>query len=295
MPSPDIDIRTSTTGHRPTALWIDPDCRDLFAARSLESLDDLFAVGSPAPLAKAGLPPWRQRVAIELSDDAGGRQRFYVKRFHRPPLREQLRRIVAGHALSSTAGVERRWIAEIGAQGIAVPRVVAFGEQRTGVWERRSALVLAAVPGESLEQWAARQPTPDLPRSLLDGSARFVGALHRAGFFHRDLYLSHLFVDGPTTATPRFCLIDLQRVFRRPIRRNRWLARELAQLNYSTPPRVLGPRDRLRWLDVYLAVTQPARLPRRQLIRDVLRWTERFARHDAARRARRAKLEEVSA
>lgn len=84
--------------------------------------------------------------------------------------------------------------------------------------------------------------------------ARRVGALvrrfHEAGFNHRDLYLSHLFIcpDDPQ----QLYLIDLQRVqHRRWWRRRRWIVKDLAQLCYSWKPVATGPTDVARFLRAY--------------------------------------------
>ena len=83
--------------------------------------------------------------------------------------------------------------------------------------------------------------------------ARLVADFHRAGFVHRDLYLSHIFICNtgkPTDET--FCLIDLQRVFRPKFRRRRWMVKDLAALNFSTPEELVGRWERLRFLCRYV-------------------------------------------
>ena len=82
---------------------------------------------------------------------------------------------------------------------------------------------------------------------MLADLAGLVGRLHRSGFVHRDLYLSHIFFDGLS-----FRLIDLQRAFRPRWRRRRWLIKDLAALHFSTPAEQVGRWERLRFLCWYV-------------------------------------------
>lgn len=270
-------------GHRGSApLWIDPEYHEVFDRHGLRTLDDLFELVEARRMDKASLPGWRERLAIELDTGAGGRRRFFVKRFCAPPGRVQRRRILAGHGRRSTAGVERYWIEGMRADGLPVPRVAAFGEEIEGARESRSALVLADVGGVSLERWAADRAEP-APPGMERALAELIAAFHRCGYVHRDLYLSHVFLVEEGPSAWRFALIDLQRVMRNPLRRMRWQARDLAQLHYSTPPAVAGVRARLRFLRTYLGGSLRGRAVR-GLIRRIERKASRIARHDARRR-----------
>ena len=79
---------------------------------------------------------------------------------------------------------------------------------------------------------------------------------------HRDLYLSHIFIHDAESDVPAvvggggavFTLIDLQRVFRPIWRRLRWVVKDLASLNYSTPAERVGRFERLRFLCRYARV-----------------------------------------
>jgi tRNA A-37 threonylcarbamoyl transferase component Bud32 len=254
----------------------------------LRTLDDLFSIKASEKFEKATLPDWRERLAIDLPDVDGGTRRLYVKRFHQPPGREQRRRVLAGHAWRSTAGVERHWIEALQADGVATPMVAAFGERRDGLREMRSALVLVEVPGVSLERWVRENPHR-APRAMLRALGRFIADFHAKGYIHRDLYLSHIFVDGDFVdggEAPSIVLIDLQRVMKKPMRYERWLARDLAQLDYSTPREVAGARERLRFMRAYLNVDAPRDRGLRSLIRRVARKSARIAAREERRRSR---------
>jgi len=250
--------------------------RDALEARGLGTLDDLFAFAGGEHLTKASLPPWRQRIRFVLPE-AGT---LYMKRYVSPPVGEQLGRMRAGVLTGSHARLEWQRIRGLEAAGIGCVRWAAFGEERSGCWERRSVLVTAAVPGESLEAYVARRPER-VSRWWLQELARFAARFHAAGWVHRDLYLCHVFFDPEDPGEP-FRLIDLARVIRPRWRRRRWRVKDLAALDYSTPAAVATRADRLRFLRAYLGERRLSRQGRR-LARLVARKTRRIARHDARR------------
>lgn len=262
-----------------------PDFAALLARHGLSDLDAVFAWSIGERLDKPGLETWRQRWRLRLAQDNGRDRTIYLKRFERPPLRQQVERWRRGGWRLSTAGVEWRNALDLAKAGIRAARGVAFGQEMIGTWERRSCLLLDEVAGESLERWLpcqwpppGRDPEPRTRQRRLDRLARFVAAFHRAGFVHRDLYLSHVFVQpGEQDTVERFCLIDLQRVFRPRWRRQRWMVKDLAALDFSAPSDRVSPRERLRFLCRY--VRQGGGLgSTRTLARQVAARTARTAR-----------------
>jgi len=254
-------------------------CEPLLSACGLDSLDALFRWDRGQRLDKPGLEPWRQRWRATLSFPGGDPETFYLKRFRRPPLRRQLGRWLRGDWFLSTAGVEWRNARELARAGVPVAEVAAFGQEMAGLWERRSLILIREVAGVSLERWVPAHLPPaaeetDLARrrDRLDRLAAFVGGFHRAGFVHRDLYLSHIFIqpatehrepvesrpgqtgveEGGSGRHEEFRLIDLQRVFRPSWRRRRWVVKDLAALHYSTPADRAGLPERLRFLCRYV-------------------------------------------
>jgi hypothetical protein len=182
-------------------------------------------------------------------------------------LLRQWERWICGRWGSSTAGIEWANATALAAAGVAAVEPAAFGQELSGPLERRSFVLLGEAPGESLERWVPAHLPPAgaerdwrARRSRLDALARFVGEFHAAGFVHRDLYLCHIFYTGRTSATGdgdaqaggEFCLIDLQRVFRPRWRGRRWVVKDLAALDYSTPIDRAGKWERLRFLCRYV-------------------------------------------
>ncbi|MCH7807687.1 MAG: phosphotransferase [Planctomycetes bacterium] len=258
----------------------------LLRANALDSLDRLFESKQGESLSKPGLSPWRERLRLTLEVE-GQTRTFYLKRFTNPPARagREVRRARCG--ASSVAGLEWAWLRELARQGIACPQPVAFGEDLVGTRERRSAVLMAAVPGESLERWIPRRGLEDraIICRLVVAVADLVARLHRRGYVHRDLYLSHLFFDPQAVAGEALHLIDLQRIKRPRWALRRWIIKDLAALHYSTPRGIVSQTDRLRWLKQYLGLPKLNPSARRLIYR-VAGKAQRIARHDRRRLAR---------
>lgn len=255
--------------------------RRMLAAAGLDGIDSAFALTDGARLDKPGLAGWRQRWRLRLPAEGDSRAEVvYLKRFLDPPFRSQWERWRQGWWRSGTARIEYENSRALADRKIPAARALACGQRMAGPWERCSYIVLEEVDGESLERWVPahlapieQEHDPAARRRRLDDLARMVGAFHAAGFVHRDLYLCHVFLrpDGS------FCLIDLQRVFRPRWRRRRWIVKDLAALNLSTPADRVGPSERLRFLARYLRRCPGLGDPRR-LIRAVQGKMLRMAR-----------------
>ncbi|NLX13217.1 MAG: hypothetical protein GXY44_06115 [Phycisphaerales bacterium] len=239
--------------------WVRPGYESVLAALGLDSLDAVFAWSAGQRMDKPGLEGWRQRWRITLPDGLGY---GYLKRFTHPPFRRQAQRWLSGAGRLSTAGIEWRNARQLADAGIAAAEPIAFGQEMAGVWERRSFILLGEVAGQSLERWlpvhlpaAERDPYKQARRKRLDRLAHFVARFHHAGFVHRDLYLSHIFMDAAgadEAGEGKFRLIDLQRVFRPRWRRRRWVVKDLAALNFSTPPERVSARERTHFICRYV-------------------------------------------
>jgi len=265
-------------------IWIAPGWEQALARAGVRQATDLFKL-SGDDLGKATLPSWRQRLRVELIDKDGKTRIAYLKHFRRPPLGVQLRRWLIHREVATHAAAEKRWIDAIAAAGVGVPRVLAVAERRIGWWEVESALLLDSVSGESLERWVIDHPGR-ASCAIIETLADVIRRFHDAGFTHRDLYASHVFIDDSSSHGVSFALIDLQRVLQRPLRRTRWITRDLAQLHYSVPSSVAGPRERLRWLRRYLGgagITSPFG---RRMIRLIERKAQAIRRRDQRRRDR---------
>jgi len=205
----------------------------------LNHVDGAFAYAGGEELAKDGLVG-RRRTRIRIVDGLAREHVLYLKRYGRERLKLRLARLLTYGRRRSPAGVEFDNIRAIRAAGISTMREVICGERFGLTGARRSYLIVSALPGDALE----RCFDDFLRRHNGDGAVeRFtrllggmVAALHGAGYVHRDLYASHVFLhefDGEF----RLYLIDLARVFSPRWRRFRWRVKDLAQLKYSMPQR----------------------------------------------------------
>ncbi len=254
----------------------------------LVNLASVFRYAEGERLDKANIGSWRQRLRLDLTDFHGKRQTFYLKRYQRPPIREQLRRIVFQRAGRATAWWEWRSIRSLAAAGIPAPTPVAYGEKMRGIFERRSFLLTEAIPGESLERWVPEHLGPgrdvdwQTRRGLVRQLALLVRTLHRRRLVHRDLYLSHVFISHNRDGKAVLHLIDLQRVFRPRWRWRRWQVKDLAALHYSTPIECVPVTERVRFLRHYFGVRKLGP-DHRRMIRSIVARARRTERHNRPR------------
>ncbi len=225
---------------------------DLLRHNGLTTVDAILSLNSVDRMTKPGLDRWRERCRIELVQPGGGFVVAYLKRYRVPPLRAQLARAWHGCVTHASAWIEWQWMHRLAAAGIPVVRPIALGERMRAGKELASFLMTDAAVGESLEVWA-RSRIQRAPRAMIERLADVVAHFHSPGYAHRDMYLSHIFFNDRAPLHDAFRFIDLQRVIQ-PTFHRRWVVKDLAALNYSTPARVASRTDRLRFLRRYLAI-----------------------------------------
>lgn len=254
------------------------------AANGLDSLRALFELRSAESLDKPGLEPWRERLRVNV-ESPNGSCTMYLKRFCHPPAAARRALLRSSTRARSTAELEWIWMRRLAATEIPCVRPVAYGHQLRGRRELRSAVLMQEVPGRSLEWWMGKwMPTDHIRvQSLIKPLADLVSRFHAAGYVHRDLYLSHVFYDPSRPAPDSLCLIDVQRVMLPRWRRRRWVIKDLAALNFSTPVGLVSRTDRLRWLKLYLGRDE-VHGPVRQLIYAITAKSRSIARHERRRR-----------
>ena len=146
--------------------------------------------------------------------------------------------------------------------GVATMKVAGFGERGWLPSHQQSFLITDELVNTiSLEDycavWPIEPPQPALKRALLEKVAKIAGSLHNHGLNHRDLYICHFLLDPATLQAPfagrdiRLYLIDLHRVQQRPRTPQRWVAKDLAALHFSSMSIGLTGRDRLRFIKSY--------------------------------------------
>ncbi len=265
------------TGESPSFLVAEP-FKDALAGLGLTSLDAVFTFDSARDLAKPSLGRFRRRLQFEVVP-AGAAQpvKIFLKRYDRPPVRQQLRHWLSHRRRGSFALQERETADRLRSAGINTPRTIACGEQWASLFERRSFLMTEEIEdSESLERKLPPcfdDPAPSPRREFICRLATFIRRFHETGCRHRDLYLSHIFCSD----TGQLTLIDLARASQ-PILRRRFQIKDIAQLHYSAPAGSFSRTDRLRFYRTY---TGRPRLSAqdRVFIRQVLRKAAKMARH----------------
>ncbi|MHC5109638.1 MAG: lipopolysaccharide kinase InaA family protein [Planctomycetota bacterium] len=275
------------THARENSYWVNPDYEAMVRAGGFDTLDALFDVVDAESLTKPGLDSWRERLRIRLTF-ADRPVVLYLKRFTDPPpraLRDVRRSRDRAHSM---AGLEWFWMNRLAELGVPTITPLAWGESLDQGRERRSAILTLAVAGESLETWCSSgRGGLDLAsyKAVLSHTAGIVARLHGAGIFHRDLYLSHLFFDATRPIGEAVHLIDLQRMIAPSSGRRRWMIKDLAALNYSTPFTIASNAARIRWLKQYLGISK-LHADARRLVYRVVGRSAGMARHDIRRHRR---------
>lgn len=246
-------------------------------------------------LDKPGLASYRDRIRLELSNTEGTKKTLYLKRYERPPLKEQLRRIRECGFKSSSGWREMHFIKVLSMLGIPTMRGVAFGQRMKGVFEKRSFGITEEIVGESLERFVNRAvqdssvvPTWSDRREIIRQLALIAGGLHGHRLYHRDLYLCHVFLTRNADGGIVLRLIDLARMIAKPRNPSRWAIKDLAALTYSSPSPLVTRADRLRFLYDYCPESKGRKSTVRRLIASVEQRVSRMARHDAHRARRLA-------
>lgn len=308
LPLPDGFVHPRLQGTRWQAgIKASDSDRDLLAGIGIQNVAGAFKLEMSDRLDKPGLQPHRDRLRLRTRDHQGRDLVLFIKRYRRPPLRDQLRRIFEADRTHSTSYREYQTARRLMELGIPTMRAVAVGEEMSGWFERRSFFVAAEVAGQSLEslarQWSARpESAPDFRQRwhLIEQTAFLKSRLRVWRFYHRDLYLSHIFRSRNSRGQIVLQLIDLARMLHAPCNEHRWEMKDLAALAYSVPEGLLTRTDKLRFMralgcDHFLTSklvkrTDPeAQAHRRQLlftIHHIQQRVAKMARHDARRAAR---------
>ena len=259
----------------------------LLRRAGLDTVEGAFAYQRGVDMTVAHLGH-RERWRLGVTDAGGGEHVLFMKRYHREPLAWRIQRWLTYGPGRGPARVELDNIHAAHAAGVAAIGQAVCGEEAGGLGVRRCYIVLSRVPGEALEQCfepflAANRDTPRRVAEFTDLLAGLVRRFHRAGYVHRDLYTSHVFLHE-RAGRIELRLIDLARMFRPRWRRFRWRVKDLAQLKFSMPA---------EWTDAYWETFLTAYLGpegaagRGRLERAVDRKAAFITRHDRRKRARR--------
>ena len=219
------------------------------------------------------------RITLRFDlDDNGVSRPFYIKRHGRSSWKEYLKPLL--RLTWPILGARNEWNAILDFHEIGLPTMtpVAFGESGSD-----SFLITESLENcEKLSQVLAnsKQANPaDLDRTqIIRSVASLAKTMHDAGLHHQDFYLGHLMQSREPPET--IYIIDLGRVQKQKPLSQRWIVKDLAQLNFSASGVPL--LERLRFLREYLG--RPLTDQDRHLMTRIEAKTNSIARHSRKNR-----------
>jgi len=264
----------------------------LLGRAGLGTLQEVFSFENAQRLEKPSLGR-RSRLRVTLGDGGGRQQHFYIKRYAAAGPTERLKRRLFRMGGRLESGIHDFAGAMMLAEtGLGVARPIAYGVERTAFGEKRSFAIIEELPRADALERLLRQVRHERhdyamlgeSNQLIRQAARLIGRMHNRGLYHRDLYLSHIFLSKGRNGQERVCLIDLQRVFRPQLFAGRWRVKDLAQLHYSGR-QYFRRSQQMRFLLEYLGRSRLSRADKR-LVRAVVGKAGRISRHDQKRLAK---------
>lgn len=188
---------------------------------------------------------------------------FFIKSHWGLGWKEIIRRLLSLRVPVVSARTEWRAIRALEAIGLSTMKIAAYGEEGINPATRKSFIVTEALSDtRSLEKWAPNfmqaKNTAEkirLKRALIKKVAQISRHLHTNGINHRDFYLCHFLLDisGGTPLPDNIILylIDLHRVQLRERVPQRWAAKDIAGLFFSSMDLGLTARDMFRFMTIY--------------------------------------------
>lgn len=206
---------------------------------------------------------------------AGPRPTLAVKRFAADDRRDVWYERLRGRSPRPPAQREFDNLVALARDGFPVPAALDWAQDPS----RGTSVLLMGWIGhretlrDRLERAAVGERQEHLARL-----AQLVARLHRAGYYHRDLYLHH-FVLADGKPRPTLTLLDLGRVRRERAPRRRWLIKDLGALSHSFPSSVPAS-EREAFFGRYFDLAGPDTLAARaRWLRAIERRRRRIAAH----------------
>ena len=193
----------------------------------------------------------KTRVSLVEVPTAQGAVKVCVKEYNGRPLIHNLRNLFTWRP------TVRSWYCAnaLSVRGIDVATHLAARLPRNPLSSRSSYVIAAEIEEakgfrDFVSANFANSEATASRRAFAAAVGRHFQRLHRMGVFHRDLKTTNILVVGEATGPWAFYVVDLDRVrFGRSLSRRR-RARNLAQINASTPL-VMSATDRLRFYHAY--------------------------------------------
>ena len=247
----------------------------------LTSIEAIFNLEDAHELKKENIASHRSRCTFELPEPIG--TTVFLKRYDHPPKSTQLKKWITHRHRAASADFDHLHTSLLAHADILTPKVIAYGAQWQGAFEKRSFVITEKIPNaDALERrlppcFEDRRPTANVKEKIqfIAHLADFARRFHLTGLCHRDFYLAHIFLDDDG----QLHLIDLHRTFKPGILAKRHIVKDIAQLHYSTPGDIISRADRLRFYLRYARIKKIT--PRhRRFLRRVNAKAWRMADHD---------------
>ncbi len=261
------------------SFFLDADYADAFKKLGLNSIDDIFLFTDGQDLAKKNLASFRSRLRFQTDSP---KNVLFLKRYNKPPIILQIKNWLAQKSLVSFGKIDFEVSNNLLNLGINAAKVIAFGEQKSLLFEKRSFCITEQIPAaDSIERklppcfTKQERESRTQRKKFINELALFIKKFHATGLCHRDLYFSHIFYDDKG----RFYLIDLSRVFKPSLLGEYFRIKDIAQLCYSAPAKYFSNTDKLRFYLTYAGCDSISSKDKR-FITKVLKKVRRIRRHN---------------
>ena len=219
------------------------------------------------------------RITLKFTlEDRGIERQFYIKRHGRSSWKEYLKPLL--RLTWPILGARNEWNAIIDFHNVGLPTMtpVAIGESGSDSFLITESLENCNKLSDALALSKTTPVTPLALRTISVRVAKLARTMHNAGLHHQDFYLGHLMQAQKTPET--IYIIDLGRVQKQTTLSQRWIVKDLAQLNFSASTVPLF--ERLRFLREYLG--HPLTAKDRPLMARIQAKTNAIARHSRKNR-----------
>ena len=259
--------------------FLDADYVSAFKKLGLNSIDDIFSFTAGQDLAKKSLASFRSRIKFQTDSP---KKVLFLKRYNRPPVYLQIKNWLAQKNLISFGRIDYQTAINLMNLGINTAKVVAFGEQKKFLLEKRSFCITEQIPNaESIERRLpdcfnhTNSQNRSMRNKFINELAQSIKTFHNTGFRHMDLYFSHIFYDDKNS----FYLIDLSRVFKPAIMTEYYRVKDISQLFYSASSKYFSNTDRLRFYFAYADCDHLSDTDK-SFIKKVINKVRRIEHHD---------------
>ncbi len=265
--------------------FVDPAWKPVFLENGFGSIEDFFCVTGKA-LSKPGLGKrYRAKLELRHGDQSPS---VFLKRYAGETFRSLIQRWLEDGERLPIASREVRVAHALQNIGITTFKPLAWGWKDNWGTHQKSFLVMSELKGKSLERWLEGSPFSGTDfdwhqkKKLASNLASLARHLHGAGWFHRDFYLCHIFIEE-RGGDFKLSLLDLARVFRPRWRMDRWRIKDLAQLDYSTPREQFSRTMRLRFAKLYFGSVR-LNSSQKALLRKIAQCSESISKRDMRKR-----------